>query len=37
MRQWGSALKNLIRSLAAAGVVAGWKAKDRVRFPRTSS
>lgn len=34
--QFGSALRKLIRSLAAAGVVAGWEAKGEVRFPRTA-
>jgi len=36
MRQSGSALWKMIRSLAAAVVAAGWKAKNRVRFPRTA-
>jgi hypothetical protein len=36
IRQSGSALRKLIRSLAAAGVVAGWEAKGQVRFPRTT-
>jgi len=36
IRQSGSALRKLIRSLAAAGVAAGWVAKGQVRFPRTT-
>jgi hypothetical protein len=34
IRQSGRALRKLIRSLAATGVLAGWEAKDQVRFPR---
>jgi len=33
IRQSGSALRKLIRSLAAAGVAAGWVAKEKVRIP----
>ncbi|MFN9907899.1 MAG: hypothetical protein ACK56F_17510 [bacterium] len=36
IRQSGSALRQLIRTLAAAGVVAGWETKGHERFPRTS-
>jgi len=35
IRQSGSALRNLIRSPAAAGLVAGSEANAQVRFPRT--
>jgi len=36
IRQSGNALRKLIRSLAATGVVAGSEAKGQERFPRTS-
>jgi hypothetical protein len=36
IRQSGSALRKLTRSLAAAGAVAGWEAKGQVRFPRST-
>ena len=35
IRQSGNALRKLIRSLAAPGVVSGWEAKGQVQFPRT--
>ena len=34
IRQSGSALRKLIRSLAAAGVVVGWEAKGQMWLPR---
>jgi len=36
IRQSGSALRKLIRSVAAAGVVAGWEANGQEQFPRTT-
>jgi hypothetical protein len=36
IRQSGTALRKLIRSLAATGVVAGSEAKDQVRLTRTT-
>ena len=36
IRKSGSAWRKLIRSPAAAGLVAGWEAKGQVRFPRTT-
>ena len=35
-QQSGNALRKLIRSLAEAGVVAGWEATGQERFPRTT-
>ena len=35
IRQSGSALRKLIRSLATTSVVAGWEAKGEELFPHT--